>query len=79
MNFYGNNYISKNSEADLSTQYTLDLLGKMQLKNQEMIELFSYCKQKRLLHFCTPLGYFKCKILNECNVPLFKVASADFN
>lgn len=74
---YGNNYISKNSEADLSTQYTLDLLGKMQLKNQEMIELFSYCKQKKIIAFCTPWDISSVKFLNECNVPLFKVASAD--
>ena len=75
---YGENYNLKNSEADLSTQYTLDLLSKFQLKNSEMIELFDYCKRKNVIAFCTPWDISSIHFLNEYGLPVYKVASADF-
>ncbi|BBH54096.1 N-acetylneuraminate synthase family protein [Fluviispira sanaruensis] len=74
---YGKNYSLKNTEADLSTQYTIDLLEKFQLKNHEMQEIFDYCKQKNIIAFCTPWDIPSVEVLNNFDIPIFKVASAD--
>jgi sialic acid synthase SpsE/sugar phosphate isomerase/epimerase len=74
---YGKNYSLKNTEADLSTQYTLDLLAKFQLKNHELYEIFNYCKQKNIIAFCTPWDIPSVEVLNNFDIPVYKVASAD--
>ena len=75
---YGEDYADKNSEADLSTQYTLDLLKKFQLSNEDMKKVFEYCKEKNIIAFCTPWDLPSLVILESFNIPLYKVASADF-
>ena len=41
---YGNQII-----VDLGAEYTLDLLAKFQLSNDELLKVFDYCKQKDIL------------------------------
>tara|TARA_R110001599_G_scaffold60939_3_gene169268 strand:+ start:35972 stop:38221 length:2250 start_codon:yes stop_codon:yes gene_type:complete len=64
--------------ADLGAQYTMDLLSKFQLSNNELIEAFDYCKNKGLTPLCTPWDLRSLKLLEEYGMEAYKVASADF-
>lgn len=70
----------KNGEAgyDLGSQYTLDLLNKFQLSNDELCQVFDYCEKRGILALCTPWDQVSVKILDEYGLKGFKVASADF-
>ena len=70
----------KNAEAgyDLGSQYTLDLLNKFQLKNDQLCQVFDYCTQRGILPLCTPWDLVSAHVLNEYGLKGFKVASADF-
>ncbi len=70
----------KNGEAgyDLGSQYTLDLLSKFQLSNDELCQVFDYCKQRGILPLCTPWDLVSVRVLDEYGMEAFKVASADF-
>ena len=69
----------KNREAgyDLGSQYTLDLLNKFQLSNDELCQVFDYCKQCGILPLCTPWDLVSVRVLDEYGMEGFKVASAD--
>jgi len=64
---------------DLGSQYTLDLLKKFQLTNDELCEVFDYCKLKGILPLCTPWDIESLKVLEDYGVDAYKVASADLN
>ena len=74
---YSNN--GKNAEAtyDLGSQYTLDLLNKFQLSNDQLCEVFDYCTKREILPMCTPWDLESVRVLNEYGLMAFKVASAD--
>ena len=40
---YKNNGSLNEKSADLGAQYTLDLLKRFQLKNEELLDVFDYC------------------------------------
>ena len=69
----------KNAEAsyDLGSQYTLDLLNKFQLSNDELCQIFDYCKQRGVLPLCTPWDLNSVRVLDDYGMEGFKVASAD--
>lgn len=64
--------------ADLGAQYTLDLLSKFQLKNEELLEVFEYAKSKGVLPLCTPWDLDSLAELEAYGMAAYKVASADF-
>jgi sialic acid synthase SpsE/sugar phosphate isomerase/epimerase len=64
--------------ADLGAQYTLDLLSKYQLSNDDLIEVFDYAKSKGILPLCTPWDLESLKVLENYGMSAYKVASADF-
>lgn len=68
----------KDKSADLGAQYTLDLLRKFQLSNEELIEVFDYCKEKGLTPLCTPWDLKSLEVLENYGMEGYKVASADF-
>jgi len=70
----------KNGEAgyDLGSQYTIDLLNKFQLSNDELCQVFDYCKLRGILPLCTPWDLVSVRVLDEYGLEGFKVASADF-
>ncbi|EMZ5814999.1 N-acetylneuraminate synthase family protein [Klebsiella aerogenes] len=68
----------KDKSADLGAQYTHDLLSRFQLRNDELIEVFDYCKSKGLTPMCTPWDLNSLAILEEYGMEAYKVASADF-
>lgn len=74
---YRNQADPSDSEADLSTQYTLDLLSRFNLSVKEMTEIFDYCKIKQILCLCTPWDLKSLIALKTYGMPAFKISSAD--
>jgi len=68
----------KDQSADLGAQYTMDLLSKFQLKNEELISVFDYCKEKGLTPLCTPWDLKSLEVLESYGMEAYKVSSADF-
>jgi len=75
---YDNNGNSSDVSADLGDQYTLDLLSKFQLSDNELFEAFDYCKEKGGIPLCTPWDLESLMKLEEYGMPAYKIASADF-
>ncbi|MEK9627522.1 MAG: N-acetylneuraminate synthase family protein [Nitrospinota bacterium] len=64
--------------ADLGQQYTMDLLNKFQLKNDELFSAFDYCHEKGIIPLCTPFDKASLNNLENYGLQGYKVASADF-
>lgn len=62
---------------NLGSQYTLDLLSRFQLSNDELFEAFDYCKEKGIQPLCTPWDVKSLEVLESYGMPAYKVASAD--
>ena len=75
---YINNGNSTDASADLGTQYTLDLLSRVQLNDDEMQEVFDYCNEKGIIPICTPFDLKSLKKLENYGMLAYKIASADF-
>lgn len=76
---YRNKSFSKRSDEDLGSEYTLDLLRRFQLKNEEMFEIFDYCKKVEILPLCTPWDIKSLNALENYGLLAYKVASADLS
>jgi len=74
---YQNSGNPTNASEDLGAQYTLDLLSRFQLSNEEMFEAFDYCKKQGIMPLCTPWDHESLKLLNDYGMQGFKLASAD--
>ncbi|CAM8355643.1 N-acetylneuraminate synthase family protein [Candidatus Methylopumilus planktonicus] len=75
---YSNQGKSGEAGYDLGSQYTLDLLNKFQLSNDEICQMFDYCKKLGVLPLCTPWDLVSMRVLDNYGLEGFKVASADF-
>ncbi|WP_370894798.1 N-acetylneuraminate synthase family protein [Janibacter sp. GXQ6167] len=62
---------------DLGPQYTLDLLSKMSLTNDELFEVFDHAGQHDLAVMCTAWDTPSVRALVDYGVPALKIASAD--
>ncbi len=65
------------STEDLGTEYTLDLLSRFQLSDENMFRIFDYCRKKRIIPLCTPWDFTTLEKLDNYGLGAFKVASAD--
>lgn len=74
---YANTGNANDAKENLGSQYTLDLLSRFQLSNDEMFSAFDYCKQKGITPLCTPWDAASVAVLEEYGMPAYKVASAD--
>jgi len=70
-------YEKDDKSADLGDQYTFDLLRRFQLSNEELIEIFDYCKYKGKTPLCTPWDLDSLAILEKYGMQVYKIASAD--
>lgn len=68
----------KDQSADLGAQYTMDLLSRFQLSNDELVDVFDYCKSLGLTPMCTPWDIKSLQVLEAYGMEAYKVASADF-
>jgi N-acetylneuraminate synthase len=73
---YRRRSLEKNGE-DLGTEYILDLLSRFELSLEEHRQVADYCKKKGILYLCTPWDLQSIRILENMEVPAYKVASAD--
>jgi|TARA_B110000003_G_scaffold276020_1_gene320506 N-acetylneuraminate synthase len=62
---------------DLGTEYIVDLLNRFELSKEEHQHLSEYCKTINIPYLCTPWDICSVDILEDFNVPAYKVASAD--
>lgn len=74
---YRNDGDAADQSADLGAQYTLDLLARMQLSNDEMIAAFDHCKSVGIQPLCTPWDEASLTVLEDYGMPAYKLASAD--
>ena len=74
---YGKGFADKHASADLGAQYTLDLLAKNQLRNEDLFSVMDHCKSRDVLAFCTPWDEKSLVALEHWGAALYKVASAD--
>jgi len=65
------------AKENLGSQYTLDLLSRFQLSNEDLFAAFDYCKQQGITPLCTPWDEASVQSLEEYGMPAYKVASAD--
>lgn len=65
------------ASEDLGAQYTLDLLKRFQLKNEDLFKAFDYCKSIGILPLCTPWDQNSLAALESYGMPAYKIASAD--
>ncbi|SBO44574.1 N-acetylneuraminate synthase family protein [Cyanobium sp. NIES-981] len=77
-NLYVNSGDSNDMSSDLGTQYTLDLLERFQLSDDDLYRCFDYTAQKGMIPLCTPWDLSSLEKLNRWGMEAFKVASADF-
>ena len=75
---YRNTGNANDAKEDLGSQYVLDLLNKYQLSDDELIQIFEYCKEKGTIPLCTPWDEPSVDFLNSYGMQAFKIASADF-
>ena len=75
---YSNAGNSNDIASDLGTQYTLDLLERFQLNDEELFRCFDYSASKGILPLCTPWDVTSLDKLNRWGMEAFKVSSADF-
>jgi sialic acid synthase SpsE/sugar phosphate isomerase/epimerase len=75
-------YINKgdanDASEDLGSQYTLDLLNRFQLPNDQLFKVFDYCKSRKIMPMCTPWDLPSLEVLESYGMDAYKVASADF-
>ena len=69
---------SNDMSSDLGTQYTLDLLERFQLSDEDLFRCFDHAQARGLVPLCTPWDETSLEKLNRWGMPGFKVASADF-
>lgn len=62
---------------DLGTQYTLDLLDRVQLPVEDMLAAFDHAATLGIQPLCTPWDWPSAQVLDAYGMPAFKVASAD--
>jgi len=75
---YANKGNSSDASEDLGSQYTLDLLSRFQLSNDDMFRIFDYCYKKNITPLCTPWDLQSLEALESYGILGYKSASADF-
>ena len=62
---------------DLGAEYTLELIEETQLSVDETLQVLDYVREVGLVPLCTPWDIQSATILDDYDIPAFKVASAD--
>jgi sialic acid synthase SpsE/endonuclease IV len=70
-------YRNNKSDEDLGAEYTLDLLSRFQLSNENLFRAFDYCNKKGIIPLCTPFDLESLNALEGYGIMGYKLASAD--
>ena len=73
-----NNSVIAGDDGDLGTEYTLNLLKRFELSQNEYTQISHYAKSKDILFLCTAWDKVSANKVDKLGVPVFKTASADF-
>lgn len=65
------------TNEDLGTQYTLDLLSRFSLTSDELFTAFDRCRERGIIPLCTPWDARSVEVLEQYGLPGYKIASAD--
>lgn len=68
---------SDDQANDLGVEYTLDLLSRFQLNQDEIFEAFEYARAKGTIVMCTPWDSEAFRALESYGLSAYKIASAD--
>jgi len=74
---YGSAGLRHQASSDLGAEYTMDLLKRFQLSNDELFEIFDYTRAKGCIPMCTPWDRRSLSLLEDYGMEAYKVASAD--
>ena len=74
---YHNTSMTQGAREDLGSQYTLDILSRFTLSNDELFAVFDYCHKKKIIPLCTPWDLESIDLLKKYGIFAYKVASAD--
>jgi len=74
---YGSDADGTLGGQDLGVEYTHGNLLRSNLANDELIELFGYCRERGIEPLCTPWDVPSVEVLDANGLAAFKVASAD--
>lgn len=74
---YRNSGDAGDASADLGAQYTLDLLSRFQLSDDEMFSAFDHCRKRGIEPLCTPWDPESLAKLETYGMRAYKLASAD--
>lgn len=74
---YANKGNAADASEDLGSQYTLDLLSRFQLQNDDLFRMFDYCRDRGILPLCTAWDEVSVAALESYGIDGYKVASAD--
>jgi len=77
-NNFGDASDASDASADLGAQYTLDILRRFQLTDNEMLKIFDYCRKQDIIPLCTPWDVPSLNKLIEYGMDAYKISSADF-
>ena len=70
-------YRESKFDNDLGAEYVIDLLEKFQLPNDELLQVFDYCKEINIIPLCTPFDLISLKFLEEYGMQAYKISSSD--
>lgn len=68
---------SDDTAENLGSQYTLDLLRRFQLSDDDLFRAFDHCRARGLEPLCTPWDAVSVDTLERYGMAAYKVASAD--
>lgn len=74
---YRNAGDTEDVREDLGTQYTLEVLARSMLSDEDMLRCFDHCRKRGILPLCTPWDLHSLRVLEDYGMPAFKVASPD--
>jgi len=65
----------KKGTLDMESQY--ELLKRLELSNDDFLELYSYCKEKNIIFMSTPFDIQSAEFLNSLGMQIFKIPSGE--
>jgi len=65
----------KKGTLDMESQY--ELLKRLELSNDDFLELYSYCKEKNIIFMSTPFDIESAEFLNSLGMQIFKIPSGE--
>lgn len=74
---YRNGGRANDPQEDLGTQYTLDLLSRFLLSDEDLFKAFAHCREAGIMPLCTPWDLHSLGQLESQNMAGYKIASAD--